>query len=195
MARRGVNFALREVDKGYNQLKRQLEALRQSNEGAHVKAGVLGDAAAAENSDGMTNAQLAAIHEFGAPKANIPQRSWIRSTFDNNRLQYLAMLALLLKAFYEGKMPLERVLGLVGAKMSADIKNRVTRGEPIPPPNAPSVLRRKLKKGGAKIRNAQGRFSKEGGPVRTLIDTGRMVASVSWQVVMGSSKGGGKKRG
>ena len=51
------------------------------------------------------------------------------------------------RATKTGAMPLPRVLGLLGLKMSSDMKNRVLEGAGIPPPNAPTTIRQKLKKG------------------------------------------------
>ena len=116
----------------------------------------------------------ALIHEFGAPAANIPERSFIRSTFDAHREEYMALLRTLLQAVYVNKLTVERALGLLGARISSDIKKRVTTGAGIPPPNAPSTLARKL---------ALTRRGSKGIP-RTLIDTGRLIASVSWAVVV-----------
>lgn len=43
-----------------------------------VKVGILGAKAAREKGGPISNAEIAAIHEFGSPSKNIPPRSWLR---------------------------------------------------------------------------------------------------------------------
>lgn len=43
-----------------------------------VKVGILAEKANRPTKDALTNADLGAIHEFGAPSKNIPPRSWLR---------------------------------------------------------------------------------------------------------------------
>jgi len=76
----------------------------------------------------------------------------------------------LLGHIVDGKITVDKALNVLGAKYSAEVKNTVTQGEQIQPPNAPSTLARKLAK------------TREGAAngVRTLIDTGRMVGAVTW---------------
>ncbi len=83
----------------------------------------------------------------------------------------MRLLAQLLASAVLGRRTVEQVFNLMGLTLSTDIKKAVTSGTPIPPPNAPSTARRK-RRGKAGI-------------IRTLIDTGRMVASVSWAYVTG----------
>lgn len=137
----------------------------------YVKVGVLGGAKDARQGGEIGNVELAMIHEFGSPKAGIPERSFIRSTFEMGKAGYVADFRRLLVAVVEGKMTVPRALGLMGLKISSDIKKRVTSGTGIPPPNAPSTIAAK-------------------GSSRPLIDTGRLVNSVSHEVVM-TDKGGG----
>lgn len=50
---------------------------------SHVKVGILAGKGADTPGDdtSLTLAQIAAIHEYGAPAANIPERSFLRRTF------------------------------------------------------------------------------------------------------------------
>lgn len=149
---------------------------------SYVKVGVLDDPAAQATPSGdkgtdkrgdMTNAELAATMEFGSRDGRIPERSFIRSTYDVKLASYKEDLKKLVKAIYEQKVTIERALGLMGAKMSGDMKRAVTTGVGIPPPNAPSTLRAKLSK------------SKPGSKKqpRPLIDTARMVGALTWLVL------------
>lgn len=170
-------FQIRERDRGWQELLRQVQELKSS--GAHVKVGVLDDGGrGSADHGGITTAELAAVHEFGTRDGRIPARSWVRSTFETNRSRYVQELGELLKQFLAGRMTIPRALEIMGARIAADIKKRVTTGPEVPPPNAPATLARK--------RGKTRRGSK--GQVRTLIDTGRMVAAVTWQVVLSAAK-------
>lgn len=69
--------------KGLNQL---LKALRKSP--PIVRIGVLGSGARSAKGNGggktPTNAEVGAVHEFGAPGRNIPQRSFLRVPLTDN---------------------------------------------------------------------------------------------------------------
>lgn len=159
-------------------LQRELKAMRK----AYVKAGVLGTAsrpAAKSKSQGKgppakgghpaakpapTNAQLASIHEYGL--GTVPARPFIGPPFRKARAKYLARLVKAYKAALKSGKPalVERELGVIGQLMAADIKNYVTQGPGVPPPNSASTVARK-------------------GSSRPLVDTGGMVNAVTYQVV------------
>ena len=161
-------------DKGW----RRLQALAKSlaSDDVHVRVGVLDDGrAGSENRDGITTGQLAVAMEFGT--ATIPARSWVGLTFDQKRAEVQADMQRLLGHLVDGKITIDKALNVLGAKYSAELKNTVTQGEQIPPPNAPSTLARKMAKTRAGAANV----------VRTLIDTGRMIGAVTW-ATFGSGK-------
>lgn len=162
-----MSFEVRDVDRGYKKL--QDAARKLAARGAYVKAGVLGGDKDRREGEPIGNVELAAIHEFGAPAANIPERSFIRSTFDKHREQYVNHLKKLLVHVYEGRMDLEKVLGIMGLKMTADIKSAVKSGSGIPPPLKESTVRSK-------------------GSSRPLVDTGQMINSVTHEVVTNGKK-------
>lgn len=242
---------IKEKDLGLRQLMDLAKQLKEG--GAYVKVGVLDDGKGGDDHGGLTTAQLAAIHEFGSADGHIPERSFMRSTFNANKKTYVQNLGKLLVAVVRGQISVDKMFNIMGAIISTDIKKRVTVGEQIPPPNAPSTIWKKTKRQrddvtaatfGAElsarknamvrnraIRNAQNQFTLESaqGPlrrkdakrlggalskanrmrsgastaavsrlvrattalidgsakVRTLVDTGRMIAAVSWQFVRG----------
>lgn len=55
---------------------------------SRVKVGIQGREAAEIRPGGISMVGVGTIHEFGAPRANIPQRSFLRSTADANRRKY-----------------------------------------------------------------------------------------------------------
>lgn len=161
-------------DKGWRRLQALAKSLAADD--VHVRVGVLDDGrAGSEDRDGITTGQLAVAMEFGT--AHIPARSWVGLTFDKARGEVQSDMQRLLGHIVDGKLTVDKALNVLGAKYSAAVKNTVTQGEQIQPPNAPSTLARKLAK------------TREGAAngVRTLIDTGRMVGAVTW-ATFGSGK-------
>lgn len=180
MGRSGFRASVSEVDRGWKAFRR---AMRDADAGqSYVKVGVLDEPEAhatpsgdkgSDTRDGITNAELAAVHEFGSRDGRIPERSFIRSTYDAKLASYKEDLKKLVKGIYEQKVTIERALGIMGAKMSGDMKRAVTSGAGIPPPNAPSTLRAKLGKGKPGSKKQP----------RPLIDTGRLIGALTWLVL------------
>ena len=161
-------------DKGWRRLQELAKSLAADD--VHVRVGVLDDGrAGSDERDGITNGALAVMMEFGT--RNAPARSWIGRTFDQKRAEVQADMQRLLGHLVDGKITIDKALNVLGAKYSAEVKNTVTQGEQIPPPNAPSTLARKMAKTRAGAANA----------ARTLSDTGRMIGAVTW-ATFGSGK-------
>jgi hypothetical protein len=186
-------FKLTDKDTGWNALKETLRSLRGGN--SYAKVGLLGEKAAAVEHEAeeqataevMTNVALAAIHEFGT--AHVPERSFIRTTFDAKREDYVALLRKLVPAIYEGKASPWKVLSIVGMQMKWDMKNAILQGSGIPPPLAPSTV-------AAKKRKARWRKTPAKDAPRPLVDTGRLVAAIDHGVVIqGRDTGGTEDRG
>lgn len=150
-------------DMGWDRFAETVKAMRNAS---YVRVGVIGAKGDEMHKGGLSNSELASIHEYGSSDGRIPQRSFIRSTFDANRDQYVEQMRTMVAAIFDGKMTVDRALSTIGARIVNDIKRRITSGDGIPPPNAPSTIKRK-------------------GSARTLIDTGRMLAAITWEVVKG----------
>lgn len=155
-----MSFEIKDIDHGWAALVRAIDVAK--NGANHVKVGVMGDEM--HEGEKATMVQVAAIQEFGAPEVPIPERSYVRSTFNENREKYLELLKRGVKALYKDKDPgtLNRALGLVGARMAADMKKKIRTG--IDPP---------LK---------QGTIDKKGSS-KPLVDTGQLLSSITWAVV------------
>jgi hypothetical protein len=176
---------VQDVDHGWEDLKQVLENLKSGE--AYVKVGILGDeaakvapehqhgAAGAAAAEPLTNVKLALIHEFGAPEAGIPERSFIRVPFDLGQSANTAKLSKLVKSVYGGKLTIRKALEVMGFAVKWDIKNFVIRGQ-VTPPDSEATIRKKTEKG------AWNKASK-GSPV-TLIDTKVMVNTVDFAVVL-----------
>jgi hypothetical protein len=162
----GAKVGIRVLDTGWNELLKVVKNLQDSK--AYVKAGVFGDKAG-ERGEPLTTVDLAVIHEFGAPSAGVPERSFIRSSFEKHRPEYIAALRKLVAEVYGLKMSIPKALGIIGLRMATDMKRGITSGAGIPPPNAPATIARK-------------------GSDRPLVDTGRLMNSITWHVV---TKGSG----
>ena len=145
-----------------------LEARLRRATGARVRVGVLEEATKTESGEGETRAPLtllevAALHEFGAPGAGIPQRSFIRAGVDEN-LERIQTIQRTLGRQVLGGIELPVALDRLGAKVAAMLQNRISAG--IEPPNSPETIERK-------------------GSSKPLVDTGQLKASITWLVVPG----------
>jgi hypothetical protein len=144
-------------------MKRVREAARTG--GAHVRVGVLASqGGGGTTEDGkITMVELAAIHEYGSPAAGIPQRSFIRRALAWNSGPWLpAFVSKLAKGVLVGKMSEERALEILGARAVAEVKKTIT-GSEIPPPLRPATIAAK-------------------GSSRPLVDSGRLLGSISYEV-------------
>ncbi|MFZ5440466.1 MAG: hypothetical protein ACOZQL_10680 [Myxococcota bacterium] len=142
-------------------LEKLLALADQAKRRPFVKVGVLGKTAVRDL--GLDNVALAVTHEFGVP-GRIPSRPFLRSTFDLKRDDWGNLLARLITKALKGSITVEQVLGLIGQRASADVRNRITVGTSPFVPNAPFTIAQK-------------------GSSRPLVDTGRLVQSISYQVV------------
>lgn len=80
----------------------------------------------------------AAWNEFGT--ATIPERSFLRSTMDNNRAKYLRLQEEAVERMIDGLSP-RIAYGAIGLTAVADVRRTIQNH--VPPPNAPSTIRRK----------------------------------------------------
>lgn len=119
--------------------------------GMGVKVGVLG---------GGQLVDIALIHELGAPKAGIPERSFLRSTFEAKAKQLGKLAEQMAKKALEGQ-GVEQSLNLIGTYLAAEIKKTIVNR--IAPANADSTIARK-------------------GSDVPLVDTGQLINSITYTV-------------
>lgn len=105
--------------------------------------------------DGISVIMVGAVHEFGSPVNNVPQRSFLRSTVQEKRREYKQMFSKLADKMISGKMTMLNALQLIGLKVQSDVQQKI--GEGIDPPLQ----------------------YREGTP---LIDTGHLRQSITYQV-------------
>jgi len=156
-------IVIEDIDRGY---KKFLAQLRLAKRGPIVKIGIQDDAGLHGDS-GTTIADIATFNEFGAPGANIPERSFIRSTMDENRQALLKLNKELFFKLAEGRMTTKRALNILGLKIVTLIRKKIT--DLKDPPNKPATIAHK-------------------GSSNPLIDTGLMRASIRHRVEMDGDK-------
>ena len=135
---------------------RDLYSLVRKAGSAKVRAGVFGGEVA----------EIAAIHEYGAPRAGIPARPWMRSTFSSRREELIIMQKRLAQLFLQKKISEERYLALLGAWIVVQLKAQIVQYGPILfQPLKPATIRAK------------------GGKSAPLINTGQMVNAIRFVIV------------
>jgi len=132
-----------------------------------VNVGILQKDGSANYDEGdATLAQVATYNEFGsADGEHPPERSFLRSTADANQKVYATRIQEALGAAVDGKLHIERGLGLVGLKAAADVVKTIDAFDD--PENAESTQKQK-------------------GFDNPLVHTGRLKRSISYEVTKGS---------
>lgn len=147
-------------------LRRIAELARELKLKPVIRIGII---SGSPDEDQLSMAELGAIHEFGAPRANIPERSFLRATADAKRLEWMALLERSLRLAVAGRLTVDQAMGIVGQQAVADVVARIREGAGIPPPLQQATIDRK-------------------GSSRPLVDTGRLVQAISYEVKKGGSK-------
>ncbi len=111
----------------------------------------------------VTNLLIAAVHEFGRMDGTIPQRSHIRSYFDQNVKKIERFAKRKAGQVLDGTLSLNQALGQIGLLMLALHKKKILSS--IPPPLKPATIAAK-------------------GSDKSLIDTGQMLNSATTKVII-----------
>jgi hypothetical protein len=151
-----TRLRIRDRDRGYRKLMLSVETV-----GDHkLTVGVQDPEAAATHGDSrLTVGEIGAVHEFGG--GHVPERSFIRATFDENEAKYRQTLTRIMRTVVLGKRSEADGLELLGTRVRADIQRRMSAG--IPPPLQQETVVRK-------------------GSSTPLIDTGQLRSSVTYKV-------------
>ncbi|MFJ7662020.1 hypothetical protein ACIQXW_06420 [Lysinibacillus sp. NPDC097162] len=111
---------------------------------------------------------VASVHEFGATirrgggSITIPERSFLRTTFDEKNEEWVNFFKSQLKQVLALQMDVQTLFNRLGARMVGDVQKKITDLDA--PPNAPSTI---IKKGSS----------------NPLIDTGGLRMRVTYRVV------------
>ena len=154
----------RVIDHGFNAIVKELRKLEKK---PYVKIGYPQKKsttnAEKETSDDsesfVTVLDVALWHEFGTN--NMPERSFVRASFDQNQKKYEKLNRELLVKIYSGKMTVEKALDILGFTIENDIKAFIKSGEVNPD------SQRAINEGGT-----------------TLWDTGQLINSITFIKVM-----------
>lgn len=143
-------------------LKRILKNARDLGK-ANVTVGVHGTAKPHKNDEGESTplAFIAAVNEFGSSDGHVPERSFIRSTVDEQLGTLRRIRDQALRKVVLDDLAPRKALALIGAYLQGKIQEKIASN--IPPPNAPSTVSEKGSSG-------------------TLIDTGQLRQSITYQV-------------
>lgn len=167
------------------------KAIAAFGKGATVRCGIQGSDAVREHDDKSkaTIVEIATVHEFGSSDGRVPQRSYLRSTFDEKQAELTNLMARLGKQIAVGKMEVKQAVQLLGLRF-VDLTKAKIRSK-IDPPLASSTIAGRLDKiwASAKTKKRQQRAGElqaqydstgtiDGAAVTPLIDTGRLIGSI-----------------
>lgn len=120
------NKKTKDTDKGYRRILKDLGASDRSQ----VTVGFHAKDVQRDNSD-LNVAEIAAIHEFGSEDGVIPERSFIRSTVDDNSQKYRKFVVESFLLMIRGKLSPITALDRIGIRIRDDVKRKiVTLREP-----------------------------------------------------------------
>lgn len=140
-------------DTGWRRINIDIKELR----GRSVKVGLMGN----DQVDGVSVVDYATFNEFGTSR--IPPRPFMATTADEGRETITKFTEHLVGRMIDGKVDPETVLRNLGEKYSSMVKMTIRNASSWAVPNAPSTIARK-------------------GSSSPLIDTGRMVGAVTYEV-------------
>jgi len=121
----------------------------------------------------MSMPMLAAIHEFG--DAEIPERSFLRSTFEVRDDDWQAAMEKQMAKIARGSQTGNGAAVFLGVIASADVKKTILAN--IKPNLAPMTIAKRMKKG-----KHGGGAALHAGATTPLIDSGQLLASITFEV-------------
>ncbi len=143
-----------------NNIPRVIQSLKDLKK-YEIEVGIFG-------SDGAEYVMIAGVQEFGITirkeKGNIviPERSFLRSTFDEKNREWFKFMKKQLEHVLSGRINARVLCERLGTKMVADVQEKLT--DINSPPNAPATIAKK-------------------GSSNPLIDTGGLRQRITYKVV------------
>jgi len=126
-----------------------------------------GDSSDKKQVDDMSEIiKIAATHEFGAPSHNIPERSFLRTAYDENFTALQEFKKSRFALVVTGKLTAKQAFAQIGEWFTNKVKEKIRSN--IPPPNSEKTIARK----------SSSRKRTSNSSSRTLIDTAQMLNSV-----------------
>lgn len=148
----GAKIKTTVIDKGAKNIEAEIKKIKRR---PFVKIGLIGTEKHEDSK--LTVTAVGAAHEFGT--SNIPQRSWLRSTYDVKHGAWFNKTKQLFSQIMIGKLKTERALDVMGVLIESDIKRKIRAGDSGWPPLSQKTIDAK-------------------GSSRPLIDTGQFINSV-----------------
>lgn len=155
------HIVIDDVDLGMREIVTQAE--EDARNSPYVKVGYLEDSERHEGTD-LTMAELASVHEFGTTDGTVPERSFVRSTFDESFEEWTEFTKRLNYLVARGRISTQQAMELLGEKIQKGIQKKIGDGDPAWPELKAETIERK-------------------GSSKPLIDTGQMRQSVRYEVV------------
>lgn len=127
-----------------------------------AKVGIVGTGASATSEEGgdATIVEIAAFNELGT--STIPERSFIRRTFETKAKQLGKICERAAKAVVTKGMEIDTALEVIGQWGAAAVKRTITSGD-VTPPDAPATIAAK-------------------GSSKPLVDTGQLVNAITYEL-------------
>ncbi len=156
-----------------------LKALEARIRAMGKKKVVVGVPAATNNlrNDELSNATIAAAHEFGVP-GHIPERSFLRSTLNENKDNATKMLTKELKADISQGNFSDKPFLIVGRSLAGEVKRKIIKG--LSPELSDATKRMRIHK--AKYLSKKQKEERVGRSTKPLYDTGNLLASITYEV-------------
>ena len=107
--------------------------------------------------------EIAAIHEFGYPEGNIPERPVLRQGVSNGAPRFRRLNVASARQIMRGEMTVDQAVERLGVVAVGEVKREFTRPSPAFKPNAPATVAAK-------------------GSSRPLIDSGQYRQSITYQL-------------
>lgn len=145
------------------------EMARKLNSARVVRVGFLENAT---YPDGTSVAMIAAIQNFGAPRANIPPRPFFSNMIRAKKSEWPTAIGALLKA---NKYDAAKTLKMTGEAVSGQLRQSIV--DTNTPPLAPYTLAKRGVPGMVYDANNPKTFR-----AKPLVDTGHMLGSVDYEV-------------
>lgn len=163
-----ANVKTTDKDKGRNRILNEIDVLK----GSYVTIGVHSEAPPYPS--GQSVQFVATENEFG--NSRIPERSFLRSTFDENRDTWRKKHRILLNAVIKGRTSTKLALRALGFEMATATQNKIITLQN--PPNAQSTIDRKPLVGN-----------------NPLINTRHLLNNVGFETTVSKGKSGVSKGG
>ena len=132
--------------------------------GRGVRVGILADEpkrSREPQDSGLSLVEVALIHEFGAPAAGIPQRSFLRAAIDEHAPDIRRLILAVAARALDGAITPAQALDQIGSKVAGWVQTRIDQG--IDPPLKPATIARK-------------------GSSKPLVNVGQLKSAITWKV-------------